>query len=267
MWYNPIAGNLIISRAAISKFSREPPERSDGAAKEPCRVFAVFHPYRVPIPVHLGRAAILARSMPAPGCVSFVSFVSFFHSRSIRVRRNRSRLRAEKTHKTHKTHMSVNYGIGPGPARRLRALCRTGRPRARARRVTGAARDLPDRSMVDPYPLLALGPFEIVVFCPTQRCSLLVAGSCRRLVEPHRPPGPGQWESWPARYRSPVALARGEASPAAPPVAQHGLDAGRAGSGPRASPHRRAARGWGTVRPVTGAQVGRLRGVVRCGAL
>lgn len=152
MWYDPTAGNLIISRAAISKFSREPPERSDGAAKEPCRVFAVLHPYRVPIPVHLGRAAILARSMPAPGCVSFVSFVSFFHSRSIRVRRNRSRLRAEKTHKTHKTHMSVNYGIGPGPARQLRALCRTGRPRARARGVTGAARDLPDRSMVDPYP-------------------------------------------------------------------------------------------------------------------
>jgi hypothetical protein len=208
MWYDHIAGNLIISRAAISKFSREPPERSDGAAKEPCRVFAVFHPYRVPIPVHLGRAAILARSMPAPGCVSFVSFVSFFHSRSIRVRRNRSRLRAEKTHKTHKTHMSVNYGIGPGPARRLRALCRTGRPRARARGVTGAARDLPDRSMVDPYPLLALGPFEIVVFLPNP--TLFAAG--RRFLPTFGGASPAAGSRSVGELASPISLTRGSRS-------------------------------------------------------
>jgi hypothetical protein len=49
------------------------------------------------------------------------------------------------------------------------------------------------------------------------------------------PPGPGQWSSWSAGCRSPVAFNRGEAPPAAPAVARQGHGSRRRRQRPLAS--------------------------------
>jgi DNA-binding transcriptional ArsR family regulator len=67
------------------------------------------------------------------------------------------------------------------------------------------------------------------------------------------PPGPGQWSSWSAGYRSPVAFNRGEVSSPAPAVARQGHGAGGEGSDPWPAPVGRVARGRDTVRPIPGA--------------